>query len=672
MRLLNFNIIKLAIYFVIGILLAFYFFIPTALSLKIATVFFIILCLLYFISRDTHKKSFAFGVIVCLTTISFGALFTNLHNEERQEIHYLKLETENLPITFRIKSVLKPSLYSEKYSIAILNIGDQPTYGKALLNVSKNDSTSRLDVDNIYITKAVLNPIPKALNPNQFDYNSYLEKQYIYKQLHTTTAQLFSLNTKKHTIYGYADAIRKYINTSLSSYNFSTDELSIINALILGQRQDLSKNITTNYINAGAIHILAVSGLHVGLILLILTYILKPLHRFKRGKLIAGILIIIFLWGFAIIAGLSSSVTRAVTMFSIVAIAMHLKRPTNIYNTLALSVLILVLFKPLILFDVGFQLSYLAVIAIVSIQPMLVNLWSPNFYITRKLWDVFTVTLAAQFGVLPISLFYFHQIPGLFFIANLIIIPFLGLILGLGILVIALASLDILPQVLADFYGGVIYLMNALMAWISQQETFLIKGISFGLFEVFSGYLIIVFMVGYFKNNVYKWLRLTLVSIVIFNCVLIYSEFKTSNSKFTVFHKSRYTILGEKENKALKVASNLDSIPHFKGLESYVIEHRITNINHNTLQSLYLYNNRYVLVIDSLSVYKVSHLQADYIILINSPKINLNRLLKTHQPRVLIADGSNYKSYVERWKATCKKANIPFHSTYSKGAFIIK
>ena len=672
MRLLNFNIIKLAIYFVIGILLAFYFFIPTALSLKIATSFFIILCLLYFINRDRHKKSFAFGAFVCLTSISFGALFTNLHNEERQEIHYLKLETENLPITFRIKGVLKPSLYSEKYSIVILNIGDQPAYGKALLNVSKNNSISRLDVDNIYITKAILKPIPKALNPHQFNYNSYLEKQYIYKQLHTTTAQLFLLNTKKHTIYGYADAIRKHINTSLSSNNFSTDELSIINALILGQRQDLSKNITTDYINAGAIHILAVSGLHVGLILLILNYILKPLHRFKRGKLIAGILIIIFLWCFAIIAGLSSSVTRAVTMFSIVAIAMHLKRPTNIYNTLAISVLILVLFKPLILFDVGFQLSYLAVIAIVSIQPMLVNLWTPNYYITRKLWDVFTVTLAAQFGVLPISLFYFHQIPGLFFIANLIIIPFLGLILGLGLLVIALASLDILPHLLADFYGGVIYLMNVLMAWISQQEAFLIKGIYFGLFEVFSGYLIIVFMVGYFKNNAYKWLRLTLVSIVIFQCVLIYSEFKTSNSNFTVFHKSRYTILGKKENKRLEITSNLDSLHHFRGLESYVTEHRITKINHSNVQSLYHYNNRYILVIDSLSVYKVSNLKADYIILTNSPKINLNRLLKTHQPIAIIADGSNYKSYVARWKATCVKAKIPFHSTYTKGAFIIK
>ncbi|WP_246124421.1 ComEC/Rec2 family competence protein [Bizionia gelidisalsuginis] len=653
-------------------MLAFYYFIPNALSLFFASSSIVLLGIVHFIERKRHKKSFTFGLIVCLTTISFGSLFTNLHNEKRHDTHYLKLATTEQPITFRIKSLLKPSLYSEKYIIDILNIGDRTAYGKALLNVAKSDSTSRLDVDNIYTTKTALNPIQNPLNPNQFDYKAYLEKQYIYKQLYTTTPQLFLISTEKHTIYGYADAIRKHINSSLNTYHFSADELSIINALILGQRQDISKDITTHYINAGAIHILAVSGLHVGLILYLLTFLFKPLHRFKNGKLIAGIIIIILLWCFAIIAGLSSSVTRAVTMFSIVAFAMHSKRPTNIYNTLAFSILILVLCKPLILFDVGFQLSYLAVIAIVSIQPLLANLWTPKYYIPKKLWDVFTVTLAAQFGVLPISLFYFHQIPGLFFIANLLIIPFLGVILGLGILVIALASVALLPQFLADFYGGIIGLMNTLMAWISQHDAFLLKGISFSLLQVLSGYLIIVFLIGYFKNSTYKWLRLTFISIVVFYGVLIYSEFESSDSSFTVFHKSRYTILGKKENKALNIASNLDSIDHFRSLESYVTEQRIGSTRFDTLQSLYSYNDRYVLLIDSLGVYNITNLNPDYIILINSPKINLNRLLKTLQPKAIIADGSNYKSYVARWKTTCLKTRIPFHSTYEKGAFIME
>lgn len=652
-------------------MLAYYFYIPTILSLYIALGFFVLFCVSYFIERKKLNKTIIFGVLLCLSTTTFGILFTNIHNEKRQSTHYLQHSTEDKPITFRIKSVLKPSRYSEKYIITVLNIGDANANGKALLNVAKKDSRARLNVDNIYTTKATFDEIQKPLNPNQFNYKSYLEKQYIYKQLYIKSDELFLVNSTTHTVYGYADALRKHINNALNDYNFSDDELAIINALILGQRQDLSKDLTTDYINAGAIHILAVSGLHVGLILLILTYILKPLHRIKKGKLISGLLIITLLWCFAIIAGLSSSVTRAVTMFSIVAFAMHIKRPSNIYNTLAFSILLLVLFKPLIIFDVGFQLSYLAVIAIVSIQPILVNLWEPKYYIPKKLWDVFTVTIAAQFGVLPISLFYFHQIPGLFFIANLIIIPFLGFILGFGLLVVTLASLHILPQFIADLYGGIIQMMNILMAWVSKQEAFLIQGISFSILQVFSGYLIIVFLVLYIKSNRYHWLRLTFVSVILFQCVLIYSEFETVNSNFTIFHKSRHTIIGIKKNKTLVVASNLDSTHHFTSLKSYVIKQRIKTIKHDSIQPLYQFNNHYLLVIDSFGIYNILNLKTDYIVLTNSPKINLERLLKTLQPKTIIADGSNYKSYVERWKATCLKANIPFHSTYEKGAFII-
>src|SRR5690606_23990920 len=126
--------------------------------------------------------------------------------------------------------------------------------------------------------------------------------------------------------------------------------------------------------------------------------VFKPLESLKRGKTIKIILIVIVLWGFAIVAGLSASVTRAVTMFSIVAIGMNLKRPSNIFNTLAISMFFLLLFKPLFLFDVGFQMSYLAVIAIVVFQPFLVKLWSPKFWPIKKLWQIFTVTMAAQLG----------------------------------------------------------------------------------------------------------------------------------------------------------------------------------------------------------------------------------------------------------------------------------
>lgn len=671
MKLLNFNIIKLTLYFIIGIALAFYYAVPTSLSLLISLSCIILLSVIYYIDRKKHKKTIGFGVTVCLTAISLGLLVTNLHHEKRHTTHYSHFQREGEPITFRIKTLLKPSLYSDKYTVDLLKIGNTTVTGKALLNISKSDSTSQLDVDHLYVTKAALSPIKSASNPHQFDYKSYLEKQYIYNQIFTNPSELLLIQSKSHTVYGYADRLRKHINQSLETHSFSTDELAIINALLLGQRQDVSKDIVTHYVNAGAIHILAVSGLHVGIILYLLTLVFKPMHRIKNGKHISGLIIIILLWCFAVVAGLSSSVTRAVTMFSIVAFAMHLKRPTNIYNTLAFSILVLTLFKPLIIFDVGFQLSYLAVLAIVSIQPLLANLWNPKYKVTQRLWDVFTVTLAAQFGVLPISLFYFHQIPSLFFIANLIVIPFLGGILSLGIIVIILASLHALPTFLADLYGGIITLMNTLMAWISDQNTFLIEGISFNKYQMFLAYIVIVFFVSYIKNGSYKWLRMTLITIVLFYGVLIYSEFRIASSNFTIFHKSRYTILGKKVNKKLYIDSNLEEPSTFSSLNSFITENRISLTKHDTLSSIYHYNNNYLLVIDSLGIYKIPQFRPKYILLSNSPKINLNRVINTLQPKVVIADGSNYKSYVARWKATCQQQNISFHSTYENNAYTL-
>src|SRR5690606_32281899 len=190
----------------------------------------------------------------------------------------------------RIKTLLKPSLYSDKYTVDLLKIGNTTVTGKALLNISKSDSTSQLDVDHLYVTKAALSPIKSASNPHQFDYKSYLEKQYIYNQIFTNPSELLLIQSKSHTVYGYADRLRKHINQSFETHSFSADELAIINALLLGQRQDVSKDIVTHYVNAGAIHILAVSGLHVGIILYLLTLVFKPMHRIKNGKHISGLI----------------------------------------------------------------------------------------------------------------------------------------------------------------------------------------------------------------------------------------------------------------------------------------------------------------------------------------------------------------------------------------------
>ncbi len=677
MQLLNFTIIKLTISLTLGILLGFYCNISASISLLVCLFLLLILGISYFINKARNKKNILFGTLSLITFFFIGILTTTLHNQKNHLQHYTKhidhgLKS-NLTITFKVREVLKSGNFHNKYVINFKSIDGKKVTGKSLLNIQKDSTKTLLKVDDVVLTNTLIKDLIPPLNPNQFDYKTYLRKQQIYHQLYTTNEDLIILNRDRITVFGYASQLREIINLKLKKYNFKPDELSIINALILGQRQDISKEIYNSYTQAGAIHILAVSGLHVGIVLLILNFLFKPLQRIKNGEKIKIITIVILLWCFAIIAGLSASVTRAVTMFSIVAIGMNLKRPSNIYNTLAISIFVLLLFKPTFIFDVGFQMSYLAVFSIVWIQPLLYKIWSPKLFIVDKFWQIFTVTVAAQLGVAPISLYYFHQFPSLFFISNLVIIPFLGFILGFGILIIALTLLNGLPQFLASVFGYFISLMNGFVMFISKQEDFLFKHISFGLLSVISSYVLIVALVKLYKNKSYKYHTLALLSIALFISVLIFNKYTNSTSEFLVFHKSRFSLIGFKQNTELKLHHNLDSftLANNKLVTNYKIGNSIDKFKNDSIKPIYKINNNWMLVVDSLGIYKTSF-KTDYVLLRNSPKINLNRLIDHLEPKLIIADGSNYKSYQERWLETCVKKEIPFHQTSKKGAFIIQ
>ncbi|WP_055442567.1 ComEC/Rec2 family competence protein [Lacinutrix himadriensis] len=672
MKILNFTVIKLSACLIIGIVLAYYISIPVTDSLHSTLLLFLLLSISVFLSRKQFTKTIWFGVLACFTTISLGILSTNFHNQKNLKNHYSHWNSENKPITFRIKEILKPGNYNDKYVVDILKIDDKFVTGKALLNLKKDSLPKKLDIDAILITTEGFQEVTAALNPDQFDYKKYLEKQYIYHQIYASSSTLFRVSETIHTPIGYASLLRNTINSKLKKHPFKADELSIINALILGQRQNISKHIYTNYVNAGAIHILAVSGLHVGILLLLLNTVLKPLERIKKGKILKMIIILILLWCYALIAGASASIIRAATMFSIVAIGMHLKRPSNIYNTLAISVFFILLFKPLFLFDVGFQLSYMAVLAIVSIQPILYKIWKPRFWVTDKLWQITTVTIAAQFGVLPISLFYFHQFPGLFWLSNIVVIPLIGIILASGIIVIVLALLNALPQFIANSFGSIISLMNTFFEWIASKEQFLFQGIPFHILYVATSYLIIIALVRIYVKRNYTTLVYLCLAILSLQIAIIYTKYENSKDAFIVFHKSRNTVIGLKGNKTLQVFHNLDSITNNKTIGTFAVANFTEMIKEDTLRDLFLYRNHKILIVDSLGIYNLKSVQPDYVLLRNSPKINLERLIDSIQPKGIIADGSNYKSYVARWENTCKKRKLPFHQTGKKGAFILE
>ncbi|WP_067150117.1 ComEC/Rec2 family competence protein [Pseudotamlana agarivorans] len=678
MKLLNFTIIKLLICLVTGILIGYYFDIKFLYLIIISTVVFIGTFTTYYRAKRQFIKTIWFGVFSFLSMINIGILTTHFHEEKNFSNHYshnITSNSDSIPtITFRVKEILKPSVYYDKFIVDILKLDQKKVVGKTLLNIKKDSIASEVNIDDILVGRTSFETIPKPLNPHQFNYSRYLSRQYIYHQITLNPSELLKGIPSKPTIYGISENIRKHINTSLKCYNFKHEELGIINALFLGQRQSISKEVYNQYTNAGAVHILAVSGLHVGIILMLFNFILSPIERFRNGKLIKTFLLVSLLWCFAVIAGLSASVTRAVTMFSIISIAMNLKRLTNIYNTLAISMFVLLLFKPLYLFDVGFQLSYITVLAIVSIDPYLYKLWQPKNKLIAIYWHTLTVTVAAQIGILPLSLYYFHQFPGLFFITNLVIIPILGGILGLGVVVILLASFKILPHFIAVLFGKTISLMNAFIAWISHQDVFVFHDIPFGWSHVIASYLIICTGFIFLLKKHYKSVLALLVAIILIQITWIYTKLDAVSNEFVIFHKNRHSLISHTQKRHIFIAHDLDSLAAKKDqtITNYVLGNHTNKVRNEPLKPVYQFNDKLLFVIDSLGVYDIKQSHPEYILLRQSPKINLNRLIETLSPKYIIADGSNYKSYVNQWEMICKKHKLPFHDTGKKGAFILE
>ena len=635
--------------------------------------FFYILIFL-FILGCLFRDRLLFVFISWLSFFFMGILLIYGGDATKSNNYFEKHLNNTSKAILAIDKVLKPGNYHYKYMAEVLQIDHQKTTGSVLINIEKDSIASFFKIGDRILIKNKFIAIKESLNPHQFNYKNYLVKQGIHLQVYTTKQELLLLDQTSTSFLGFIAAFRLKIQQSLQQYDFSEDELAIMNALLLGQRQDISKELTANYSKAGAIHILAVSGLHVGIILWMLSFVLKPLERYKKGKVIKLVLVLLFLWFFAVLAGMSASVTRAVTMFSAIAIGQFYNKRNAVEHSLIFSMFILLLLKPLFLFDVGFQLSYLAVFGIIWVQPVFYQLWKPKYYIIDKGLQLITVSTAAQLGVLPISLFYFHQFPGLFFLSNLLIIPFLGVILGTGIIVLGLSYLTILPIFLVDIYGGIISILNRLVAFIARQEAFLFSDISFSFIKMFFSYLVIIACFQFFLKRNAKRCLFFLSSVVVFQSVFFYEKYHIEkNNEFIVFHKSRNSIVGIRTGSFLEVYNDMDSLVTKQNLlKNYKVGENIQYQNYQKLPNILQLNKKIVLFIDTAGVYNLTDLQQPILVLRQSPKINLERLINRLQPTIIIADGSNYKSYVRRWKATCLKLQIPFWSTDELGAYIKK
>ncbi len=659
---------------IIGILIEFQY--KLQLFATVNAFFFFSLFLIVLFVLNRFKKRQLFTITSWVLFVFIGMFTVYFQDETTSKKYYSNFSVQDSLVVLQVDKVLKSNLYNDKFIGHLKKIGASNAVGTLLVNIQKDTLREKIKVDDVLYFKTQLILIEAPKNPYQFNYKAYLEKQGIYHQVFLKNATFLQKEASKKRIYSLAASLRDRIEASLKKYHFKGDELAVIKALILGQRSGVSSQLLQDYTKAGAIHILAVSGLHVGIILLLLSTLFKPLEKLPYGALFKTILIIILMWCFAVIAGLSASVVRAVTMFTFVAVGLAFKRKTFVLHSLISSMFFLLLVKPLFVFDVGFQLSYLAVFSIVTIQPKLTQLWKPKWKIIDKFWQLFTVSLAAQIGVLPISLFYFHQFPGLFMVSNLVIIPCIGIILMGGILVIILALLQILPAFLAEIYNAVISLMNQFVAWISLQESFLIQDISFSFKLLIASYICFFSLVYLLEKASFKKWVYFLISILVFQLCLLLDKSKVVNTKeLLVFYKQRQTVIGENNHGKLTIYHTLDSLSsqNMGMIRDYKVGKNVKEVVYKkSVPNLLKLNSRFLLIVDEVGVYKINELKNPIVLLRNSPKINLERLLVTLTPKLVIADASNYKNQVLRWEQVAKKKKVPFQSIFKEGAVILE
>jgi competence protein ComEC len=658
MKALQYPILKFTVFLAIGILLSD--FLDVSISTILGTIGFICFVLIgtHLYCKKQHKTLFWPSLLVLLMMVFLGVFVSKINIPTFSKSHYSHLEkisdNQSHQLEFIIKKRLKPTAYNHRYYVELLKIDSTRVSGTLLMNLDKESTAENINVSARILTTAVLQNVKPPLNPYQFNYKNYLENLGIYHQIFLKDQVVLAIPQSPKSIMDYAQAIREMFNKRFQKLAFKPTEHALINALLLGQRQDITTDVYEDYAKAGAIHILAISGLHIGILLLILQFIMKPLLYFRHGKFVRLLMILCLLWSFAIIAGLSPSVVRAVTMFSLFAIVRGLKRTSNSLNTLAVSAFILLLFRPGFCFDVGFQLSYAAVASIITVKPVLDKWWRIKHRIGNWFLDLFKVSIAAQIGVLPLSLYYFHQFPGLFFVTNMVVVPCLIVILGLGILMLVLIGIHQPPDLLIQILSWFIQIMNRFVEWVASKEAFLFDQISFDLTALILSYLILFFLSIFYYKRTFKNLMVLGGSILVFQVVVQQLPALTSKNAFVIFHKSRYSVFGLQSNQYLEIHHDLDSINRLRMLNDYTIGAAIKTQSTDSIQRLYKVDDKLLLVVDSLGIYTIKSVKPQWVVLRQSPKINLNRLIDSLSPELIIWDGSNYKSYQKRWKLTCE------------------
>lgn len=642
----------------------------------------------------TYRYRWLFGIQTMLVFAFLGYYRSCLQDITAEMNHYGRLIDSSGCFLARIYDPPTEKDKSLKVLLELVGYKNDSTEtkvsGKVMAYFQKTDESLDLRYGDLLSFSVPIEEIPPPLNPEEFDYRKYLERRGVTGRVFLKEGNWQLTGVREgNAVYDFAYRFRDYLLEILRNSGITEDEFGIGAAILLGYDESLPAQVRQSFVAAGAMHILCVSGMHVGIVYLLASFFLGLLGRGKKAAAARKSVLLALIWFYALLTGLSPSVMRSALMISFLIIGELIHRKGFALNSIAASAFVLLLIDPNNLFAIGFQLSYAAVVGIVLMQRPIYNLLYVENRLLDKVWEITTVSLAAQIAVMPFTIYYFNQFTPYFWLSNLLMTPLSFLVILAGMLLLLLSRIPMLGLVLGKVVWWMLHLMNGVVSSIRLLPLSLVKGLYLSGFQ-FGLCLLLLLLLWLFVNLKKKRMMMEmLVLSAVFSVSLAFSSERSLNgNRMVVYSMSKHTAIdfvsdGSHvlvcDESLLRDPSSIDY--SLKG--SWARQQLAMNPPCFTLDTdfslrwahkkAWLFSFQDVVLalwepamaVDSC-IQKVS---VDYLMVREKQKPDLMRIKHSYEIGMLLIDGSVPDYLADEWIRQAEELGVPYHSL-KNGAFV--